>query len=130
MSLIRLSKKGWDILSNRGFSSREYEVLSAFLNSRDQDQTAKKLYITKKTVKHHMVSIYKRFGFSGVTQLWQYLVKERMIELIVIENELPPVLFTLIPTGPMVLPTSALGPQQLSKGLEQVALSKSVKPST
>jgi len=46
-------------------SEREHEILSLIVDGLDNDAIARKLYISKGTVKNHVSHIYERLGVSG-----------------------------------------------------------------
>src|SRR3990167_772372 len=82
MSIIRLNNKGVHALQNKGLNKSEIHLISIFLNSSDQVATANALFISHGAVKCRMSCIYNKLDFKGVTLLWQWFIRERLIELV------------------------------------------------
>ncbi|HUT23346.1 MAG TPA: response regulator transcription factor [Sumerlaeia bacterium] len=55
-------------------SRREYEVLAALLRGFANKEIASALYISERTVKNHLTHIYRKFGVSGRSQLFNRLL--------------------------------------------------------
>jgi DNA-binding CsgD family transcriptional regulator len=85
MLLIGFTKRGWNHLHDLRLSPREIDVLKAFLNSESQEDTGRRLFISFRTVKHHMSNIYNKLKLRGVTKIWQYMLLHGLIEVLVIE---------------------------------------------
>ena len=69
-------------VTNRGpLSTREAEVLRLFANGALASQVAQQLYVSPKTVKNHLSSIYRKLGAANRTQAVALAVKQGIIAM-------------------------------------------------
>ena len=90
MSIVKyqLTSDGIREVLNKGLSRREIEILEATLTSTTYKEVGQKLFISDKTVKFHMTSIFKKMTAKNKSQLLLKLHKylERKIEQITLNN--------------------------------------------
>ena len=62
-------------------SKREIQVLELIAEGNFNKEIAQKLFISEKTVKHHVSSIFKKINVSDRTQAAIYAIKNEIVEL-------------------------------------------------
>ena len=65
---------------NNGLTQRELEVLQLVAQGQNNKAIAKKLYISEKTVKNHLTSIFQKLGVTDRTQAALYAIKNKIVE--------------------------------------------------
>ena len=64
-----------------GLSPREREILPMVAEGLDNKEIGKKLFISEKTVKNHLTSIFQKLGVEDRTQAALYAVKHKLVEI-------------------------------------------------
>ena len=61
-------------LVNEGLSNRERQLCQMFLETNTNKELADKLFITQKTVKFHLTSIFKKLELTNRMELFKFLI--------------------------------------------------------
>ncbi len=64
-------EKNSRVIETLGISTREYQVLQLLANGHSNQEIAEQLYISKSTIKTHLVHLYQKLGVSRRTQAIQ-----------------------------------------------------------
>jgi DNA-binding NarL/FixJ family response regulator len=67
--------------SHHGLTPRELEVLGALARGLRNEEIAKELVITEKTVKSHLSSIFSKLGVEDRSQAILYAIKKGLVEI-------------------------------------------------
>lgn len=68
-------------LPHEGLTPRELEVLQALAQGLKNEEIAKELFITGKTVKSHLGSIFSKLGVNDRTQAILYAIKHKLVDI-------------------------------------------------
>lgn len=68
-------------LPHEGLTPRELEVLQALARGLKNEEIAKELFITEKTVKSHLGSIFSKLGVNDRTQAMLYAIKHKLVDI-------------------------------------------------
>jgi len=66
---------------HQALTDREIEVLKQVAKGQSNKAIAKALYISEKTVKNHLTSIFNKIGVEDRTQAALYAIKEKLVDL-------------------------------------------------
>lgn len=64
-----------------GLTDRELEVLKEVTQGSSNKNIAKKLYISEKTVKNHLTSIFQKLGVNDRTQAALFAIKNNLVDI-------------------------------------------------
>lgn len=67
--------------NTQGLTRREIDVLRLVANGENNRAIAKKLFISEKTVKNHLTSIFQKLGVGDRTQAAIHAVKSKIVDL-------------------------------------------------
>ena len=67
--------------NTQGLTKREIDVLRLVANGENNRSIAKKLFISEKTVKNHLTSIFQKLGVGDRTQAAIHAVKSKIVDL-------------------------------------------------
>lgn len=67
--------------NTQGLTKREVDVLRLVANGENNRSIAKKLFISEKTVKNHLTSIFQKLGVGDRTQAAIHAVKSKIVDL-------------------------------------------------
>lgn len=76
--LIQVAMESEKKKANIGLTEREYEVLSLLGNGMSNKEIARKLFLSEKTVKNHLNSIFKKIDVNDRTNAALYAVKNNI----------------------------------------------------
>lgn len=68
-------------LPHEGLTPRELEVLQALAQGLKNEEIAKELFITGKTVKSHLGSIFSKLGVNDRSQAILYAIKHKLVDI-------------------------------------------------
>jgi len=68
-------------LPHEGLTPRELEVLQALARGLKNEEIAKELFITEKTVKSHLGSIFSKLGVNDRSQAILYAIKHKLVDI-------------------------------------------------
>jgi len=68
-------------LSHEALTPRELEVLQALARGLKNEEIAKELFITEKTVKSHLGSIFSKLGVNDRSQAIVYAIKHKLVDI-------------------------------------------------
>lgn len=68
-------------LPREGLTPRELEVLQALAGGLKNEEIAKELFITEKTVKSHLGSIFSKLGVHDRSQAILYAIKHKLVDI-------------------------------------------------
>lgn len=68
-------------LPHEGLTPRELEVLQALARGLKNEEIAKELFITEKTVKSHLGSIFGKLGVNDRSQAILYAIKHKLVDI-------------------------------------------------
>jgi len=68
-------------LPHEGLTPRELEVLQALAQGLKNEEIAKELFITEKTVKSHLGSIFSKLGVNDRSQAILYAIKHKLVDI-------------------------------------------------
>ena len=68
-------------LPHEGLTPRELEVLQALAQGLKNEEIAKELFITGKTVKSHLGSIFSKLGVNDRSQAILYAIKNKLVDI-------------------------------------------------
>ncbi len=68
-------------LPREGLTPRELEVLQALAQGLKNEEIAKELFITEKTVKSHLGSIFSKLGVHDRSQAILYAIKHKLVDI-------------------------------------------------
>lgn len=68
-------------LPHEGLTPRELEVLQALARGLKNEEIAKELFITGKTVKSHLGSIFSKLGVNDRSQAILYAIKNKLVDI-------------------------------------------------
>lgn len=68
-------------LSHEALTPRELEVLQALAGGLKNEEIAKELFITEKTVKSHLGSIFSKLGVHDRSQAILYAIKRKLVDI-------------------------------------------------
>jgi two-component system response regulator DegU len=64
-----------------GLTSREFEVLQGICQGLSNQELAKSLFLSEKTVKNHLTNIFRKIGVNDRTQAVLYAIRHRIVTL-------------------------------------------------
>lgn len=64
-----------------GLTNREFEVLQGVCQGLSNQQLAKSLFLSEKTVKNHLTNIFRKIGVNDRTQAVLYAIKNKIVIL-------------------------------------------------
>lgn len=68
-------------LPHEGLTPRELEVVQALARGLKNEEIAKELFITEKTVKSHLGSIFSKLGVNARSQAILYAIKHKLVDI-------------------------------------------------
>jgi len=68
-------------LPHEGLTPRELEVLQALARGLKNEEIAKELFITEKTVKSHLGSVFSKLGVHDRSQAILYAIKHKLVDI-------------------------------------------------
>lgn len=72
---------GTGMLKKNTLTEREFEILQLVSQGLGNQEMAKRLFLSEKTIKNHMTNIFRKLSVSDRTQAVIYAIKNKIVEI-------------------------------------------------